>query len=87
MHKLHFTPDKHVADMSSHKSKVSPYRDSVILYEPGTNDPEQKRKPNEDSNRDREATVDTSKPSAVFVPKEGRSHTLSIALPGSIIAK
>ncbi|KAK0347844.1 hypothetical protein LTR02_000658 [Friedmanniomyces endolithicus] len=45
-----------------------------------------KRKPNEDSNRDRKATVDTSKPSAVFVPKEGRSHTLSIALPGSIIA-
>ena len=29
----------------------------------------------------------TSKPSAVFKPMEGRQHTLSIALPGSIIAK
>ncbi|KXS96276.1 hypothetical protein AC578_3864 [Pseudocercospora eumusae] len=29
---------------------------------------------------------DTSKPSAVFRPEGGRSHTLSIALPGSIIA-
>ncbi|KAK5133466.1 hypothetical protein LTR08_007708 [Meristemomyces frigidus] len=31
-------------------------------------------------------TVDTSKPSAVFRPTNGRQHTLSIALPGSIIA-
>ncbi|KAJ9642111.1 uncharacterized protein PV06_03318 [Exophiala oligosperma] len=30
--------------------------------------------------------VDTSKPTAVFQPSGGRSHTLSIALPGSIIA-
>ncbi|PGH10561.1 deoxyribose-phosphate aldolase [Helicocarpus griseus UAMH5409] len=30
--------------------------------------------------------VDTSKPTAVFTPRGGRSHTLSIALPGSIIA-
>lgn len=29
---------------------------------------------------------DTSRPSAVFSPTGGRSHTLSIALPGSIIA-
>ncbi|OCK77046.1 DUF171-domain-containing protein [Lepidopterella palustris CBS 459.81] len=30
--------------------------------------------------------LDTSKPTAVFQPKEGRDWTLSIALPGSIIA-
>ncbi|KAL1301499.1 hypothetical protein AAFC00_005743 [Neodothiora populina] len=30
--------------------------------------------------------VDTSKPSAVFTPTGGRQHTLSIALPGSVIA-
>ncbi|KAK3617888.1 hypothetical protein LTR56_024987 [Elasticomyces elasticus] len=42
-----------------------------------------KRKPNNDLNHEK---LDTSKPSAVFVPTKGRSHTLSIALPGSIIA-
>ncbi|CAD0086479.1 unnamed protein product [Aureobasidium vineae] len=31
--------------------------------------------------------VDTSRPSAVFTPTGGRQHTLSIALPGSVIAK
>ena len=31
--------------------------------------------------------MDTSKPTAVFQPKEGRAHTVSIALPGSIVAK
>lgn len=30
---------------------------------------------------------DTSKPSAIFKPAQGRTHTVSIALPGSIIAK
>lgn len=34
-----------------------------------------------------EAHLDTSKPSAVFKPKKGRDWTLSIALPGSFIAK
>ncbi|KAF6222965.1 hypothetical protein HO133_001016 [Letharia lupina] len=33
-----------------------------------------------------ENEVDTSKPTAVFEAKEGRKYTLSIALPGSIIA-
>ncbi|KAK2758013.1 hypothetical protein FQN54_004419 [Arachnomyces sp. PD_36] len=32
------------------------------------------------------ADPDTSKPTAVFVPTGGRSHTVSVALPGSIIA-
>ncbi|OQO00712.1 hypothetical protein B0A48_13203 [Cryoendolithus antarcticus] len=32
------------------------------------------------------ASVDTSKPTAVFTPKNPRTHTLSIALPGSIVA-
>ena len=31
--------------------------------------------------------MDTSKPTAVFEAKEGRKYTLSIALPGSIVAK
>ena len=31
--------------------------------------------------------MDTSKPTAVFEAKEGRRYTLSVALPGSIIAK
>lgn len=31
--------------------------------------------------------VDTSKPTAVFQPKKGRDWTVSVALPGSIIAK
>lgn len=39
----------------------------------------QKRKTDDDA-------PDTSKPSAVFQPAGGRTHTLSIALPGSIIA-
>lgn len=30
---------------------------------------------------------DTSKPTAVFTPKGGRAYTVSVALPGSIIAK
>ncbi|KAF2146204.1 uncharacterized protein K452DRAFT_348788 [Aplosporella prunicola CBS 121167] len=30
--------------------------------------------------------ADTTKPTAVYKPRRGRSHTLSIALPGSIIA-
>lgn len=34
-----------------------------------------------------EEEVDTSRPSAVFTPTGGRQHTLSIALPGSVIAK
>jgi len=41
-----------------------------------------KRKLNQDSSTD----LDTSKPTAVFQPTSGRSHTLSIALPGSIIS-
>ncbi|KIX06292.1 uncharacterized protein Z518_04267 [Rhinocladiella mackenziei CBS 650.93] len=35
---------------------------------------------------DEEPEADTSKPSAIFQPTGGRSHTLSVALPGSIIA-
>lgn len=35
----------------------------------------------------KEDGVDTSKPTAVFEPKEGRPYTLSIGLPGSIVAK
>ena len=48
----------------------------------------QKRKANSgarvDSTPQRE---DTSKPTAIFKPTKGRTHTVSIALPGSIIAK
>ncbi|KIW50170.1 hypothetical protein PV05_11785 [Exophiala xenobiotica] len=42
-----------------------------------------KRKVHQD---EEEATVDTSKPSAVFQPSGGRSWTLSVALPGSVVA-
>lgn len=35
---------------------------------------------------DQPQQVDTSKPTAVFHPSGGRAHTLSVALPGSIIA-
>lgn len=46
-----------------------------------------KRKLNHDANGSSNGTnVDTSKPSALFRATGGRSHTLSIALPGSIIA-
>lgn len=45
----------------------------------------QKRK--RGSNQPTENEVDTSKPTAVFEAKEGRKYTLSIALPGSIVAK
>ncbi|KAM0798317.1 putative RNA methyltransferase [Usnea florida] len=38
------------------------------------------------SDQPAESEVDTSKPTAVFEAKEGRKYTLSIALPGSIIA-
>ncbi len=34
-----------------------------------------------------EDEVDTSKPTAIFEPKIGRTYTLSIALPGSIVTK
>lgn len=46
----------------------------------------QKRKRDVADRGERQA-VDTSRPTAVFKPTAGRTHTLSIALPGSIIAK
>lgn len=46
---------------------------------------DQKRKQEFDGISNHE--IDTSKPTAVFKPTEGRAYTLSIALPGSIIAK
>jgi hypothetical protein len=46
----------------------------------------QKRK-REFNSKNHQDDVDTSKPTAVFRPTGGRSYTLSIALPGSIIAK
>lgn len=36
--------------------------------------------------KDDSTAIDTSKPTAVFKPTGGRSHTLSIALPGSVIS-
>ena len=43
-----------------------------------------KRKRNSENE---ESVHDTSKPTALFQPSGGRKHTLSIALPGNIIAK
>ncbi|KAK5107736.1 hypothetical protein LTR62_000712 [Meristemomyces frigidus] len=45
-----------------------------------------KKRKTGDANGANHAILDTSRPSAVFVPTKGRPHTLSIALPGSIIA-
>lgn len=45
----------------------------------------QKRKRELDGHSNNE--TDTSKPTAVFNPSGGRAYTLSVALPGSIIAK
>ena len=48
---------------------------------------DKKRKRNlGDNNPDQAQPVDTSKPTAIFHPTGGRAHTLSVALPGSIIA-
>ncbi|KAI9796054.1 MAG: hypothetical protein M1835_004720 [Candelina submexicana] len=44
-----------------------------------------KRK-HKDISRDFSNGADTSKPTAVYQAKEGRSYTLSVALPGSIVA-
>ncbi|MCJ1393572.1 hypothetical protein MMC18_006447 [Xylographa bjoerkii] len=44
-----------------------------------------KRKRAENSSNDND--LDTSKPTAIFEPGQGRAYTLSVALPGSIIAK
>lgn len=48
-----------------------------------TDVPDKKRKVDDDFS----LGPDTSKPSAIFKPTGGRSFTLSLALPGSIIAK
>ncbi|RMJ23326.1 methyltransferase activity [Aspergillus sp. HF37] len=45
-----------------------------------------KRKTSHEANPPAQNDPDTSKPTAVFTPSGGRSHTLSIAIPGSIIA-
>nr|KMM66093.1 hypothetical protein CPAG_02433 [Coccidioides posadasii RMSCC 3488] len=46
-----------------------------------------KRKVSHDVNSETNGDIpDTSRPTAVFKPQGGRSHTLSVALPGSIIA-
>lgn len=50
-----------------------------------SSNPTQKRKIQHE--QDHTINVDTSRPSAVFKPKKRRQHTISIALPGSIIAK
>ena len=70
--------------MSGHKSKVLRMTTSYGLFQRLIN--VQKRK-TESTNNDHEAAPDTTKPSAVFKPTGGRDFTLSIALPGSIIAK
>ena len=46
---------------------------------------EAKREPNKKTTS--KGPIDTSKPTAVFKPTKGRNWTVSVALPGSIIAK
>jgi len=64
----------------SSKVKSPVYTPSVSL----TDSQKRKREHNSKNHHDE---VDTSKPTAVFRPTGGRNYTLSIALPGSIIAK
>ncbi|EKG11560.1 hypothetical protein MPH_11053 [Macrophomina phaseolina MS6] len=60
--------------MALHAQSKKRKRPNVVLHQ-------DERQANASSNG-----ADTSKPTAVYTPTNGRSHTLSIALPGSIIA-
>lgn len=71
--------------MSGPKSKVTQELTSLSRHVAHL-DTMQKRKSHA-AGEELEAMPDTSKPSAIFTPTKGRQHTLSIALPGSIIAK
>lgn len=71
--------------MSGHKAKVGPHH---TKSKTDTDEVVQKRKTR--SGYGAEAAPlheDTSRPTAIFKPTQGRAHTVSIALPGSIIAK
>ena len=56
---------------------------SAIFIECLTVMHKRKREPDNSHN----VQPETSKPTAVFQPGEGRAYTLSVAVPGSIIAK
>ncbi|KAK8204704.1 deoxyribose-phosphate aldolase [Phyllosticta capitalensis] len=60
--------------MASHSQSKKRKRNNVVLHQAGT------------AMAASSDGADTSKPTAVFKPTKGRSCTLSIALPGSIIA-
>ena len=49
--------------------------------------PMKKRRGEVDEKQDQGKGLETSKPSALFKPREGRKWTVSMAVPGSIIAK
>lgn len=71
---------------------MSGYKSNVIEQqtnhgERNANSVSQKRKRDVVAPQIKDDEVDTTKPSAVFTPTGGRQHTLSIALPGSVIAK
>lgn len=55
-------------------SLTSPQKRKTSHEQPGRND----------SSQD---DIFTAKPTAIFTPEGGRPHTLSIAVPGSIVAK
>ncbi|KAK7515811.1 putative RNA methyltransferase [Phyllosticta citriasiana] len=60
--------------MASHSQSKKRKRNNVVVHQAGT------------AAAASSGGADTSKPTAVFKPTKGRSCTLSIALPGSIIA-
>jgi hypothetical protein len=67
-------------------NKMAPQHNSKVDNEIRADNPQKRKLNGGDSNGPSDA-VDTSRPSAVFKPTKGRTHTLSLALPGSIIAK
>lgn len=72
--------------MSGHLKVCIPYPSRLGL-DSRNNSSIQKRKRDNVTQHNGDGEVDTSRPSAVFVPSGGRQHTLSMALPGSVIAK
>ena len=81
-----------MVSIKPHQQKMSGYKSNVIEQrknhdEKNANTISQKRKRDIVAPQIRDDEVDTTKPSAVFTPTGGRQHTLSIALPGSVIAK
>ncbi|KAI1981100.1 hypothetical protein LOZ53_001642 [Ophidiomyces ophidiicola] len=64
----------------------NPFKDETVFVWSIMHDSKKRKISHEANSREHEDSPDTSKPTAVFTPQCGRFHTLSVALPGSIIA-